>query len=279
MNPSSFRRLAVVGMGLLGGSAALAARERGVVGEVRGVDPNLRDAGGIELVSLVQAAGWADCLLLAVPIEAMEQVLREMAPHIGAETLITDLASVKAPMAELARRVLSVPENCVGAHPMTGGHQSGFAQARADLFVGAPCIITPAGREPPQVVDRIDEFWQCLGAVTVRRAPEEHDAIAAVLSHVPHVIAFAFAAGLPGQDVLRLAGPGLREFIRIARADPALWCEILLRNRGRVAEEIARFEKDLGKLSDALGRGDRVALEEALKKGQKRAKNVDPSGD
>ncbi len=279
MSVPGFSRLAVIGMGLLGGSAALAARDRGAADEVRGVDPNLADAGEIALVSLAEAARWADALLLAVPIEVMESVLKGLVPHLRAETLITDLASVKAPMAEMARRILPHPENCVGAHPMTGGHQSGFARARADLFVGAPCILTPEGHEPAEVVDRIDEFWQCLGAVTVRRAPEEHDAITAVLSHAPHVIAFAFARGLPDQDVLRLAGPGLRDFIRIARANAELWSEILLRNRCRVAEQIGRFEEDLHRISAALQRGDRAALEGALEEGQLKANNVERIGD
>ncbi|MEE9281310.1 MAG: prephenate dehydrogenase [Myxococcota bacterium] len=279
MSAEPFSRLAVVGLGLLGGSAALAARERGAAAEVRGVDPGLRKAAGIELVSLAEAARWADLVLLAVPIEVMEEVLKGIAPELGSETLVTDLASVKAPMAEMARRVLPNPQNCVGAHPMTGGHESGFARARPDLFAGAPCIITPEGHEPAEVVDRIEEFWQCLGAVTVRRAPQEHDAITAVLSHVPHVIAYAFARGMPERDVLRLAGPGLRDFIRIARANPELWCEILLRNRCKVAEGLARFERDLAGLKDALVRGDRAALERALREGQAKAQNVDGSGD
>ena len=279
MSVPGFSRLAVIGLGLLGGSAALAARDRGAADEVRGVDPNLADAGEIELVSLAEAGRWADGLLLAVPIEAMESVLKGLVPHLRPDTLITDLASVKAPMAEMARRILPNPENCVGAHPMAGGHQSGFARARADLFVGAPCILTPEGHEAAEVVDRIDEFWQCLGAVTVRRAPEEHDAITAVLSHAPHVIAFAFARGLPDPDVLRLAGPGLRDFIRIARANPELWCEILLRNRYRVAEQIGRFEEDLHRISDALQHGDRAALEDELEHAQARALNVERTGD
>lgn len=279
MSEPLFARLAVVGMGLLGGSAALAARARGAAGEVRGVDPGLDSAGPIELVPLAEAARWADGILLAVPIQAMEDVLKGIAPHLAPGTLITDLASVKAPMAEMARRLLPDPQNCVGAHPMTGGHRSGFAQASAELFVGATCFVTPEGHEPAEVVDRIEEFWQCLGAVTVRKAPEEHDAITAVLSHVPHLIASAFAQGLPEREVLQLAGPGLRDFIRIARANPELWCEILLRNRCKVAEGMARFESDLAGLMAALGRGDRAALREALREGRANAENVDETGD
>jgi prephenate dehydrogenase len=150
---------------------------------------------------------------------------------------------------------------------MAGGDASGFAHARADLFEGAACILTPEGTEPPEVVDQVEQFWQCLGTFTVRRTPEQHDAITAVLSHAPHVIAYAFARGLPDEEMLRLAGGGLRDFIRIARANPRLWSEILLRNRQRVTEEVAKFEKNLGQILQALGRGDRDQLERILREG------------
>jgi prephenate dehydrogenase len=219
-------------------------------------------------VPLAEAAAWADLLVLAVPLEAMGDTIRALAPHVRPSTLLTDLASVKAPVAELARRHLPWPENCVGAHPMAGSDRAGFAAAEAGLFAGAPCILALSGGESAYVVDRIEEFWQCLGSRTVRMSPEEHDTIAATLSHAPHLIAFAYAAGLPRDERVDLAGPGLRDFIRIARANPKLWCEILLMNRQRVAEEAARFSKNLGRLLDALGRGDREALEEALRDGQ-----------
>jgi prephenate dehydrogenase len=268
VSPPLFERLAVVGLGLVGGSVALAAHEKKLAGEVRGVDPALDDAGPIPLVSLEAAARWADCLVLAVPIESMEAVLAQLAPMIHPETILTDTASVKGAVADAARRLLPEPENMVGAHPMAGGDATGFQHARADLFQGAACILALGGREPARIVDRVEQFWQCLGTFTVRQTPEEHDATVAVLSHAPHAIAYAFAQGLPQGDVLRLAGAGLRDFARIARANPVLWSEILLRNRSRVTEEIARFEKDLGEIVDALARGDRGALERLLTTGR-----------
>jgi prephenate dehydrogenase len=263
-----FERVAIVGLGLMGGSVALAALERRAAGTVRGVDPGLVSAGDIPLISLTEAAAWADLLVLALPLEAIGEALHQAAPHLRSSTLLTDLASVKTPVAEQARRYLPWPENCVGAHPMAGSDRVGFAAAEPGLFAGAPCILALSGGEAPEVVDRIEEFWQCLGARTVRMSPEEHDTIAATLSHAPHLIAFAYAAGLPRDKRLELAGPGLRDFIRIARANPKLWCEILLMNRRRVAEEAARFSKNLGTLLDALGREDREALERALRDGQ-----------
>lgn len=270
-----FERLAVVGLGLVGGSVALAARERGAAGEVRGVDPALTRADDIPLVPLAEAAAWADALVLAVPPFALEGVLESLAPALSPEAIVTDTASIKGFMSRLAYKHLPRPERVIGAHPMAGGDESGFPYARASLFEGAPCILTPAGSEPPEVVDRVEQFWQCLGTFTVRMGPDQHDAITAVLSHAPHVIAFAFARGLPEGDELRLAGQGLRDFVRIARANPTLWCEILLMNRQRVTEEISRFEKHLGGIQEALARGDRDALEQALRLGQRAAQRLE----
>ena len=268
-------RLGVIGLGLMGGSVALAARARGAAAEVRGVDPGLERAGDIPLVSLAECAGWADLIVLAVPIEHMAATMQGLAPHLRPETLLTDLASVKAPVAELARRHLPRPDQVVGAHPMMGGHAVGFASAQPDLFAGAPCILALSGGEAGYVVDRIEEFWQCLGAFTVRKSPEEHDAIAAALSHLPHVVAFAYGTGLPGDERLELAGPGLRDFIRIARSNPKLWCEILLMNRKRVAEEAARFSKNLAAILEALERADRAELERLLEAGRDGADELD----
>ena len=270
-------RLGVVGLGLLGGSVALAARGRGIAEEVCAVDPHVTESRGIPLLSLAEAAEWADLLVLAVPLRALEEVVRGLAPHLREDSLLTDVSSLKRPLERLAQAHLGAPERCVGAHPMAGSHHSGLAAASADLFQDAPCIIAPAGSADPSAVDRIEEFWQCLGAFTVRRTPEEHDALCAVLSHAPHLIAFAFARGLPGGGALGLAGPGLRDFIRIARADSDLWCDILLANQDRVGEQITRFRANLDGIVEALARGDRKALRMAIEQGRLRAGELDPA--
>ena len=268
MSDGGFERLAVVGAGLLGGSVALAAQARGVAKQIRVVDPSLAPDVPFERSTLPEVARWADIIALAVPIEAMDAVMQELGPHLGADVLVTDTASVKAPVAESARRWLPRPDLCVGAHPMAGGDRTGFAHASAELFEGAACILALRGSEPPEAVDRVEQFWQGLGTHTARRTPDEHDAIVAGLSHAPHVIAFAFAQGLPDAETLRLAGPGLRDFTRIARSNPTLWCEILLRNRSRVAEEAARFRENFDRLIGALTEGDRPGILEALRAGR-----------
>jgi prephenate dehydrogenase len=264
-----FERLAVIGLGLLGGSVALAARERGLARSVVGVDPGLDSAGPIPLARLPEALHGADGVVLAIPVDALDDVLTQMAAALEPSAVITDTVSVKGPVAEAVRRLLASPERCVGAHPMAGGDASGFSRARADLFEGAACLVALEGHEPPEVVDQIDRFWQGLGASTVRTTPAQHDAIMAFLSHAPHAIAYAFAGGLSDRgEWVDLAGRGLRDFVRIARANPGLWVEILLRNRQRVAEELARFEKNLGGIVEALARGDRETLERILRQGQ-----------
>jgi prephenate dehydrogenase len=226
-------------------------------------------------VGLDAAAEWADGIVLAMPVSAFDSVLARIAARLRPDAILTDTASVKGPVAEAVRRLLPHPERCVGAHPMAGGDRAGIAFARPDLFAGAACILTPAGPEPARVVDRVEEFWQGLGALTARMTPGEHDAVCAVLSHAPHVIAFAFARGLPGPEALALAGQGLRDFVRIARSNPRLWREILLMNRARVAEEISRFEKHLGEIQDALARGDAEGLEALLGEAERALRALD----
>ena len=264
MGEPCFERLVVIGLGLVGGSVALGARGRGLAVEVRGVDLYRSEADPIPLISLEEAADWADGIVISVPPAALEDVLVEIGPRLGPDTLLTDTASVKGPVAEAARRHLARPEQCVGAHPIAGGDRSGFEHADPNLFENAACIITPEGSEASATVDRIEQFWQGLGTFTARKRPAEHDELMAKLSHSPHAIAFAFARGLPEKDELRLAGRGLRDFTRIARANPALWSEILWMNRKCIARELGDFEKNLGEIRDALGRGDRNALERAL---------------
>lgn len=295
-----FERLAVIGLGLVGGSVARGAQKHGLAREVRGVDPGLSDAGPIALDSLEKATAWADAIVLSVPLQALEPVLEALAPHLGPETILTDTGSVKGPVAHAAKRLLSDPARMVGAHPMAGGDLSGFTHSDPDLFQGAACILALGGAEPPEVVDRVEQFWQGLGTFTVHLSPEAHDAAVAVLSHAPHAIAYAFCQGLPEalsaalagdtggnttsdpgssedalQEGLQLAGAGLRDFTRIARANPELWCEILLRNRAQLAEELQRFQINLQKLHEALVQGDRQSLEAALSVGQRAVKSLD----
>jgi len=268
LTEASFDRLAVVGLGLLGGSIALAARERGVASEIRVVDPYASGVSDFALVRLADAARWADGIVVAAPASAVDEIFRELAEHVSPEVLITDTVSVKRPVAEAARRRLRHPERCVGAHPMAGSEHSGFAFAASTLFVDAPCLLALEGHEDPADVERIERFWQRLGARTSRHTPDEHDAIVAVLSHAPHLVAFAFARGLTDPSVLEWAGPGLRDFVRIARASPELWTDILRANRDHVIREAEHFQQNFDALLGALVDDDAARLRDAIDAGR-----------
>lgn len=264
-------RLLVVGLGLLGGSVALAARRRGVARHVVGATRReevrrraLRDGAVDEVLPLDGAARGADLVVLATPVHAMADVLAELAPGLGDGAIVTDVGSVKAPLAETLPGLLPPGAVYIGSHPMAGGHAGGFEHARADLFEGAACIVTTPG--DPAAVARVSAFWSGLGARVVSRDVETHDAEVAWMSHVPHVLAFAFARALARapQGAGEVAGAGFRDFTRIAQSDAELWGDILTANRKSLAAPLQGAAAALAELARSIESGDAEALEQQL---------------
>jgi prephenate dehydrogenase len=222
-----FDRLAVLGLGLLGGSVAWAARVRGAARQVVGCGRQpapLREARARGLVDAwavepAEAVRDADLVVLATPVGAMAGVLRSAAPALRAGTLVTDVGSVKGLLAETLPGIVPPGVRYVGSHPMAGSHEKGPGHARPDLLEGATCVVAASPGDPPEAVARLAAFWSALGARVVRRDPATHDLEVAWISHVPHALAFAFARALgdapPGAG--ELAGTGFRT----SRASPA----------------------------------------------------------
>ena len=268
-----FERVAVVGLGLVGGSVALAACARGAARAVVGTSRS-RDAedaalarGAVHAVAELEAAvRGAELVVLATPVSAMAGVLRRAAPALARGALVTDVGSVKAPLAETLPGLLPPGVCYVGAHPMAGSHLRGLDHARADLFEGATCVVTPTEDSPPAAVARVAEFWSALGARVVRRSPAQHDVEVAWTSHLPHVLAFGYAAALAGAPgrAGEVAGSGFRDFTRIAHSDAELWSEILVANRKALAGPLHAFAAALGDLTRTLEAGDVDALERQL---------------
>ena len=268
-----FERVAVVGLGLLGGSVALAACARGAARAVVGTSRS-RDAedaalarGAVHAVAELEAAvRGADLVVLATPVSAMAGVLRRAAPALAPGALVTDVGSVKAFLAETLPGLLPRGAAYVGAHPLAGSHLRGLAHARADLFEGATCVVTPTEASPPAAVERVAEFWSALGARVLRRSPAQHDVEVAWTSHLPHMLAFGYAAALAGAPsrVAEVSGGGFRDFTRIAHSDAELWSEILVANRKALAGPLQGFAAALRELSQALEAGDAEALERRL---------------
>jgi cyclohexadieny/prephenate dehydrogenase len=265
-----FERLAVIGLGLLGGSLGLAARSRGLVAHVTGASRSAETLetalarGAVDEVfhDPARAAAGADLVVLATPPFAMAGVVRQLATSLRPGAVVTDVGSVKAGIGEVLPGLLPQGVSYVGAHPMAGSHHRGVEHARADLFEGAACVLTPARGQQGPALERVSAFFAGLGARVVRRDAEAHDAQVAWISHAPHALAFAFARALAvapaGAD--ELAGSGFRDFTRIARSDPELWAEILCANQKALAGPLHEVARQLEELSRAIESGDSESI-------------------
>lgn len=281
----SFECVAVVGLGLLGGSVALAAKRRGVAARVVGAtrrqdvrERALREGAVDEIASLKDVARGAELVVLATPVYAMADTLRQLAPGLGEGAIVTDVGSVKSPLIETLPGLLPPGAVYVGSHPMAGSHERGMNHARADLFEGATCVVTEA--QDARAVERVHEFWRGLGAVTVRREAMTHDVEVAWVSHVPHVLAFAFARALENAPAGAgaVAGSGFRDFTRIARSDAELWGDILTANRKALAAPLERVGSALTELAKSIESGDSDALEHLLAGARETLSRASPHG-
>lgn len=266
-------RLAVLGLGLLGGSVALAASTRGAAARTVGAGRRrealeaARARGVVdEVADFEEAVRGADFVVLATPVHAMPEIVERVAPHLAEGTLVTDVASVKARLAETLPGLLPRGVAYVGSHPLAGSHLRGVEHARADLFEGAPCAVTPTAAVKPVCVERVAAFWRGLGARVVQRDPAAHDAEVGWTSHVPHVLSFAFAQALASapEGARALTGPGFRDFTRIAQSDSELWSDILTANRKAIAGPIQTVASAIASLGAAIEANDAEAVEQCV---------------
>jgi prephenate dehydrogenase len=280
-----FERIAVIGLGLLGGSLAWATRIRGaarsVVGATRSATAREQALarGAVDAVAEPEgAARGADLIVLATPITAMPSLLRRMASSLRENAIVTDVGSVKGPLAEALPGLLPAGVCYVGSHPMAGSHERGMEWADPDLFEGATCVVCAPRADAAAA--RVAELWSALGSRVIRREPERHDAEVAWMSHVPHALAFAFARALGGAPAgaHEIAGKGFRDFTRIAHSDPELWADIFSANHKALAAPLAAARAALDALALAIEAGDAEAILRQLELAR-HALSSAPSGD
>jgi len=273
-----FRQLGLIGCGLMGGSFALALKRAGAVQRVIGYSKSpsttetARRMGVIDDVaeSALLAVSGADIVLLAVPVAATETTLRAIAQLVKPETLLMDVGSTKRDVVDAARRVLRERvASFVPAHPIAGKEVSGIQHADASLYAGRQVILTPLPQTTPALVQRATEAWAAVGAQVLRMTAENHDAAFAAVSHLPHLLAYAYFSGVvnqpAGRDYLALAGPGFRDFTRIAASSPEVWRDILLANREEVLRQSQRFRHALDALETVIHSGNAAALEDLIR--------------
>lgn len=269
-----FEQLGLIGCGLMGGSFALAMKRAGLVKRVVGYSksPSTTQRAmqmgviDVEAPSALLAVSGADIVLLAVPVSATEATFKAIRHLITSNMLIMDVGSTKRDVVDAARRVLRDHVGCfVPCHPITGKEVSGVDHADADLYHGKQVILTPIERTQVGHLKKATDLWTALGCHVQQMAPESHDAAFAAVSHLPHLMAFALMHGITtqphGQDFLGLAGPGFRDFTRIAAADPKVWRDILLANKHELLEQSRVFERAMHDMLQLVEDGKADELE------------------
>ena len=280
------QKVALIGVGLLGGSIGLALRQRRAAREVHGFVRRAEAAAECAALRVVdevttdlrQSIRDADFVILCTPIAQMTDLTKRMLPDLKPGAIVTDVGSVKAGVVQALEPLVSGGGgNFIGSHPMAGGEKTGANAAKADLFKNAICIVTPSPTSDRIAVERVENFWRLLGGRPIRLTPETHDELVSRSSHLPHVVAAALAryvlapAGAKAQSSVCATGFG--DMTRIASGSPEMWRDIALANRANLADALGGFIEDLKEFQLALELNNAVALAEFFETGKLRRDN------
>jgi len=268
------KTIVIFGVGLIGGSVALALKKTGhaptIVGVGRSVESlnQALELGVIDaLETNVQAAcSDADLILIAAPVAQTSAILQSIKPHLNKDTVITDAGSTKSDVLSAAQAILGEQFNqFIGGHPIAGAEKSGVSAAKSDLFVGKNVVLTPTPATNIHAAHRATQLWQACGAKVSEMSAENHDAIFAAVSHLPHLLAFALVddiASRPNAEQLfSFAASGFRDFTRIAGSHPEMWRDISLANKTALLSEISAFESELTQLKQLLANEDATGIQ------------------
>ena len=270
MTQPMFEKIALIGIGLIGGSIALDARKRGLAKSIVAATRSAETAATANRLKLVDHCGTdlaaaakdADLVIVCTPVGACGPAAKAIAPALKPGCIVSDVGSVKQTV--IADMAPHIPQGVhfIPAHPVAGTENSGPEAALLDLFQGRYCILTPLPGNDPAAVDKLEAFWKGLGSEVQRLDPADHDRILAITSHLPHLIAYTIVgtaddlAGHLNSEVLRFAAGGFRDFTRIAASDPTMWRDVFLNNREAVLEVLQRFQEDLFYLQRAIRWGE-----------------------
>ena len=270
-------KLTLIGVGLLGGSIGLAARQRDVAGRVTGLVRRVESVEECQAVGavdhatmdLAEAVTGADLVILCTPVGGMKAMAEAIKPHLAPDAVVTDVGSVKS---SVVTEVEPVLPRFVGSHPMAGSEQTGVTNARADLFENAVCAVTATDQSGATCVARVNEFWTALGSRVISLTAAEHDAVVARTSHLPHVLASALVnavLGQPRDGEAVFLGTGFRDTTRLASGSPAMWRDIAMDNAPAIERAIDDLQAELATLKTALNAREVADLETFFAKGQK----------
>lgn len=267
------RRLAIIGVGLIGGSLARALRQAGFCASIAGYGRHratlqrARELGVIDEIadSIPDAVHGADMVVVATPLGAMDATFEAMRGHLDQDAVLTDVGSAKSSVVRSVAAVFGdLPSGFVPAHPIAGTERSGVEASFAELFRDRRVIITPTAQSDAGAVQRVTEMWEVTGAEVVEMSAEHHDQVLAATSHLPHLLAFGLVDTLARledrMEIFRYAAGGFRDFTRIASSNPTMWHDICMANRDGILPMLARFEDDLRYIARAIENGDSAGL-------------------
>jgi len=281
-----FRKITIVGVGLLGGSIGLAARQRKLAGEVAGYvrrAASLKDcetAGAVDYATtdLLAAVSNADLIILCTPLAQMRALAKQILPALKRGAIVTDVGSVKATVVrELESIISNAGAHFIGSHPMAGAEKTGVSAARKNLFENAVCVLTPTKKTNSAATKKLEQFWKSLGARVLKLDAAQHDLFVSRSSHLPHVLAAALANQVlnPASPKMQaaLCATGFRDTTRIASGSPEMWRDIALANRKNVSQSVDAFVIELKKFQAALKKSDGDAVEKFFATAKQRRDN------
>jgi prephenate dehydrogenase len=281
-----WQKITIVGVGLLGGSLGLAIKQRRLAAKVDGFVRRTSSIAECEKLGVVDhatrelapAVENADLVIVCTPLSQMRELTEKMLPALKKGAMVTDVGSVKGSVVEeLEPLVAGAGGHFVGSHPMAGGEKTGVAAARADLFDGSVCLITPTANSHKETVRRVGEFWEGLGARLLKLSPAEHDDLVSRASHLPHVVAAELAnyilSPAHSKEQATVCANGFRDTTRVASGSPEMWRDIALANRKNLGRVLGVFIEDLQEFRLALEKGDRKAIAEFFENAKQRRDN------
>jgi cyclohexadieny/prephenate dehydrogenase len=269
-----FKKVALIGFGLIGGSIARAAKAQGLAGEIVTTARSPKTRERVKELGIVdhvfetnaEAVKDADLVILCIPVGACGAVAQEIGPHLKAGAIVSDVGSVKGAVVRDMAPHLPTGVHFVPAHPVAGTEHSGPDSGFAELFVNRWCILTPPAGTDKAAVEKLQAFWTSIGAKVEIMTPDHHDLVLAITSHLPHLIAYTIVGTadeleqVTSSEVMQFSASGFRDFTRIAASDPTMWRDVFLTNKDAVLEMLGTFNEDLSKLTRAIRRGDGDAL-------------------
>lgn len=272
-----FKKAAIVGLGLIGGSMALAIKKKKIAQEVIGVSRRDRTLSFAKMHGMIDAGSRnldllkdADLVILAAPVGTILRLAPQISRIVRKDSIVIDVGSTKK---ELVAALEKLFPRYIGTHPLAGSEKRGVEYAQADIFKGSLCILTPTSGTDNQVKKKIQALWEGLEARTISMNPALHDKILAFISHLPHVASFSLMGAVPG-EYLKYASTGLKDTTRLSGSDSSIWTDILLTNRRNIIDSISALQDNLLILKKALQAGDRAALDRFMRQAKKKRESL-----